>query len=251
MAVTDPDIVVYGANVSPEDDVTTQIGGAINTALELIFTDISPAGKIEALSDGADTRDLMVTYYTAAGLKGTETKTLNGVTPVVFDATMDAIIKMLLSAGSGTRTVTVRKESAGATLKVIGLNVTTVKRIFYEALSNPLSGADKSVHEKFFFKNNSASNLNSASISKQADPLGLVTFALSGTLNDTGDNGVGNTRLVAPAGLTFDSTAKNVANGGVLTAGAAQGGWAALSLPDGTDPADSSFTLRLSGISAP
>lgn len=250
MAVTDADIVVYGATVSPEDDVVTQIGGAIDTTLEFIFTDIDPAGLIEMLSDGADTRTLTVTYYTSAGVKGTEAKQLNGVTPVAFDATMAAITKMVLSAGSATRTVTVRKASVGATLKVIPVNVVTVKRIHCEALANATGGATKTFYEKFFFKNNSASALTGASLSKPADPNNVEEFALEATLNGTGDNGVGNTRLVAPAGLTFDSTPKNVANSGVLSAGAAQGGWSKLTLVAGVVPADTSFTLRLAGIAA-
>jgi hypothetical protein len=250
MAVTDADIVVYGATISPENDTDTQIGGAINTALELIFTDIDPAGLIEMLSDGADTRNLTVTYYTADGIKGTETKQLNGATPVAFAATMAAITKMVLSVGSASRTVTVRKASAGATLKVIAINIVTVKRIHCEALANASGGATKTFYEKFFFKNNSASALTGATISKPADPNNVEEFALEAALNGTGDNGVGNTRLVAPAGLTFDSTAKNVANAGTLSAGAAQGGWSKLTLAAGAVPADTSFTLRLSGIAA-
>lgn len=250
MAVVDAEIVVYGSTTMAEDDTTTQIGGAINTAVEVIFTDIDVAGTVEALSDGTDTRDLTITYYTASGVKASETKTLTSGTAVGFSATMDAIVKMVLSSSDGSRTVTVRKSSAGATLKTIGPNVTTVKRVFYDALANA-SGATKKFYEKVFFKNtNSTDDLSTASISEQADPGSVVAFALESSLDGTGDNGASNTRLTAPSGFTFDSTAKNVANGGVLEGGTAQGVWLELTLVAGAAPADTSFTLRLTGVTA-
>ena len=60
-----------------------------------------------------------------------------------------------------------------------------------------------------------------------------MAFALEATLNGTGTNGGGNTRLVAPAGLTFNSAAKTEANSGSLTHGAAQGVWYELTLANG------------------
>lgn len=254
MAIVDADIVVYGSGSGlPDDDTPTQIGGAINTAIEVVFTDIDPAGTVEALSDGADTRNLTITYLDAAGVQGSEVQALNGTGVVSFSASMAVILKAVLASGSASRTVTIRKSSAGATLITLKVNRTEVRRIFYNCRANPDGGATKTYYEKVFVKNeNGASDGTSAQVVEQADPSGNVTFALETTLDGTGDNGVGNNRQVAPtSGIgSFDSATKNVANSGVFTHAKAQGLWLKLTLAGGTVPAETSWTLRLSLVSA-
>ena len=82
---------------------------------------------------------------------------------------------------------------------------------------------------------------------EQADPSGKVAFALESTLNGSDDNGVGNNRLVAPSGYTFDSAAKNVANSQNHSAQAGQGVWLELSLTAGDTAVKSNVVLRESG----
>jgi len=70
---------------------------------------------------------------------------------------------------------------------------------------------------------------------------------VAATLDVTDTNGSGNTRLVAPAGLTFNSTAKALANSGVLTHGKAQGFWGELSLAAGAAAQKTTWTTQVQG----
>lgn len=112
--------------------------------------------------------------------------------------------------------------------------IMTVTRLFYNASAPAPGAANIKVYDKFFIKNTHESlDLTTAQVLEALDPSGLVAFALAATLDDTGTNGAGNTRLVAPAGLTFNSTTKAEANSGSLTHGAAQGVWVELTLANG------------------
>ena len=251
MAVVDADIIVYGSNSMPDDDTATQIGGAINKAIRVVFTDIDPTGGVEMVSDGADTRNVTLYYLDSASVLKSETKALDGTNVVAFTDNMGAILKAVVASASATRTVTVRKASAGATLITFVADDTHLqtRRVCYNAVANPAGGATKKYYDKVFIANeNATTDLQSAQVIEQADPNAVMAFILEATLDGTGDNGVGNNRQVAPTG-TFDSSTKNVANSGVLTHEKAQGAWVELTLADGVAPADTSFTLRLSGIS--
>lgn len=254
MPVVAADIVVYGSNVMPTDDVATQIGGAISLSKKVVFVDIDPTGLVEILSSAAGdtTQTVTVNYLDAAGVLAQETKTLNGTTPVAFVASMSAILRALKSA-STAGTITIRKSGAGSTIITFEKTpneILDVRRPFYNAFANAAGGATKTYYEKVFIRNNHATlALESAQVLISADPLGVMSFALETVLGGTTDNGVGNNRQVAPAGFTFDTTTKNVANGQVLSPVSHQGVWLKLTLLGGTAPADSTFTLRLTGIS--
>jgi len=250
MPIADSNIVVYGSAVMPVDDTVTQIGGGIDTQKRMVFTDIDPAGPVEAISDGADTRTLTIYYLTAAGVLSSEAKALTGAVAVIFAATMNSILRMLLSATDAARTVTVRKSVAGATLGTLPVQTLELRRPHYNAIANAASGAQKDYFEKMFIKNlDGTLTLTGSTLAKTLDPQAVIDFALESVLNGTTDNGAGNNRLVAPAGFVFDSTAKAVANSGSLTAGAAQGFWTRCRLPAGKTPADTTFTMRLAGVS--
>jgi hypothetical protein len=72
----------------------------------------------------------------------------------------------------------------------------------------------------------------------------LIDFGLETSLDgsDTSTN-----RLTAPSGPTFNDSAKDIAGGGVLDAGEAQGVWLHLDLNAGTAAADTSVTMQISG----
>lgn len=254
MPVADADIVVYGSAVMPTTDVTTQIGGAIDTQKKVTFTDIDPTGLVEMLSSAAGdtTQTVTIDYLDAAGNLAAETKTLNGTTAVAFVASMSAILRALKSATT-TGTITIRKSGAGATLITMEKTpneIFDVRRPFFNAQANASGGATKTYYEKVFVRNNHATlALTSATILEQTDVNAVVDFALEAVLNGTTDNGVGNNRQVAPTGFLFDSTTKSVANVGVLSPVSAQGVWLRLTLVAGISPADTSWTARLSGIS--
>ncbi len=109
-----------------------------------------------------------------------------------------------------------------------------VRRPFFDAGANTSGGAQKEYHEKIFLGNDNATlALTAAQVVEYSDPSGLVTFGLAATVGDNGTNGVGNNRLVAPSGITFDNSDKNIA-GGQLAAATAIGTWLKLTLAGGT-----------------
>lgn len=245
MSIAASELKFYGSAVMPDDDTTSNVGGAIDTAKKVEFTDISPSGLVEMLSSaGGDTTQTVTIYgRNAAGELINEGKTLNGTNVVDFTSTFERILKVVMSA-TATGTVTIRKDGAAGDLVTLEPGITQVRRPFYNA-AVPLSGT-KDYYEKIFGKNtNSTLTLTSAEIKEQADPSGKVTFGVAGTLDDSATT---TNRLTAPAGITFDSADKNVANGGNLTAGSAQGIWLKLSLTSTDTATKTTYTTRLEGM---
>lgn len=92
------ELKLYGSAVMPDTDTPTAIGGAIDTTKRVSFTDVN--GTIQCISDAAGdtTQTVTVTYRDSAGIKQSEVKTLNGLTVVLFVATMERLLKALKSA---------------------------------------------------------------------------------------------------------------------------------------------------------
>lgn len=242
------DIKTYGSAVMPDDDVTTNIGGAIDTAKKIEFTDISPNGAVEMLSSSmADTtQSVTITGRNPAGELVTETHQLNGTTVVSFTTVFERILKVVSSATTAG-TVTVRKSGGGDSLVTMEPGITQVRKIFYNAVA-PASGS-ATYYEKIFFKNTHGSlTLTEAKISEYADPSGKITFALEPTLDGSDKNGTGNNRYVAPAGYSFDSAEKSVASSGNHGAGKGQGVWMALTLSSTDESTKTTYTLQEKGI---
>ena len=247
MSIVASELKLYGSASMPDDDTATAIGGAINTAIKMEFTDITPSGTVEMLSSaGGDTTQTVTIYgRDGTGAIVNEVKTLNGATPVSFTTTFERILKAVMS-GTATGTITIRKASAGATLITLEPGITQVRRPFYN-VNTPEAGS-VTYYEKVFFKNtNGTLALTSGVIKEAADPSGKVTFGLPSTIDDTGTNGGGNNRKTAPSGITFNSTDKNVANGQNLPAGSAQGIWLALTLASTDAAAKTTYDLRCEG----
>jgi hypothetical protein len=251
MSVAASDIIVYGSASMPDDDSTQNIGGAIDTSKRVVFTDISPSGTVEVVSSvaGDTTQTITVTGRNAAGEIISDTKTLNGTTPVAITGTFERLLKAVINAAH-TGAVTLRKSSAGGDLMVFEPGVLEIRRPFYNASADAAGGSQRKYYEKIFFKNTHATlSLTSAQISEQSDASGKIAFALESTLNGTDTNGAGNNRQAAPGGYTFNSTAKNVANSQNHTAGAGQGVWLELTLEAGDAATKTTYTLRESGTS--
>ena len=250
MAVVDADIVFHGSAAMPDSDTPTQIGGAIDATRKVVFTDISPDGPVEVVSDGADTRTMTLHYVKDDGTITSEAKTLNGTTAVIFTDTIKTILKVLITSDA-TRVATLRKSVAGATLVTIEVLIVEARRAFYNAIAEATGGSTRTYYEKVFIKNtNGTDALTVAQIVLQADPAGVITFALEVTLGGTTDNGASNNRQVAPAGFTFDATTKNVAASQVLGAGLAQGMWLKLTLTAGLAANETTYTIRTQGVAA-
>jgi len=249
MPITAADLKLFGSATMPDDDGPANIGGAIDTAKKVEFTDITPAGTVEMLSSdaGDTTQSVTITYRDTTGAIQSEAQTLNGTNIVSFANTMDRILKVVMSAPA-TGTVTIRKSGGGETLVTLEPGITQVRRPFYNA-SAPASGTRK-YYEKGFFKNTHGTlTLTDAVIIEQADPVGKVAFGLAATKDDSGGNGSGNNRQVAPAGITFNSGNQSVP-GDTLAAGEAIGVWLELTLTSADGPQDTTYTLRLQGGSA-
>lgn len=249
MPVVDSDIVVYGSASMPDNDTPTQIGGGIDLTKRISFSEIVATDLVEVLSDNAGDTTQTVTVYgrNAAGELVSEALSLNGTTLVTSAVSFERILKIVVDAAH-TGTVTVRDATTDTEIVAIESGVLEIRRAFYNAAADVSGGANRKYYEKVFFKNNHATlSLTSAQMLEQADPSGKVAFALESTLNGSDDNGVGNNRLVAPSGYTFDSAAKNVANSQNHSAQAGQGVWLELSLTAGDAAQNSSVTLRESG----
>jgi hypothetical protein len=83
MAIKNYELIAYGSNTMPDNDTTTEIGGAIDTSIRVVFTDPAATGEVEAVSESAADTSQTVTVYgrRAAGSIVTDEISLNGQTP--------------------------------------------------------------------------------------------------------------------------------------------------------------------------
>lgn len=248
MSILATDIKVFGSATMPEDDTTTNIGGAISTSKKVEFTDISPSGAVEMKSDSLSdtTQTLTITGRNPAGEIVSEVKTLNGTTWVQFTTTFERILKMVLNS-IGIGNVSIREITSGEVLATMESGILQIRRPFYNAVA-PSTGT-LNFYEKVFFKNNhSTLTLTEAKISEASDPSAKVAFALETSLDGTDTNGADNVRTVAPEGYTFNSAEKAVANNGNHSADKGQGVWIKLTLASTDAATKTTYTLRETGI---
>jgi hypothetical protein len=252
MSVTSSDIVVYGSANMPEADGTTS-GGAIDTSVKIIFTDISATDEVEILSDaGGDTSQTVTVYgRDAGGSIVSETETLTGTTPVATAQAFERILKITCSSASHG-TITIRKESDDVTIATMENGIDAVRRPFYDATAEASGGSAKVFYEKVFVQNDHATlSLLSATITASADPSGLLAFDLEDAVNDS--NSTSN-RLTSPAGgdmlgsPTWDDAEKAVPGTDLAAAGEI-GVWLRLSLAAGQAAAKTTYTLTVAGSS--
>lgn len=251
MSIAASDILFLGSASMPDDDSATDIGGAIDEATKIVFTDIAATDDVEIVSsEGGDTTQTITIYgRNAAGELISETETLNGTTPVATaDSEFERIMKIVMS-GAATGTVTVRDATTDTTIATLEPGITEVRQLFYAAAADISGGSARDYYDKFFIKNAHATlTATSAVVKEQADPSDVVSFALEASLDGTGTNGAGNNRQTVGdwSALTFNSSDKNVPNSQNLGAGSAIGVIAKLSLAAGAAAAKSSVTFRLS-----
>lgn len=251
MSILAAELKFYGSATMPDDDTVLNIGGAISLTTKIEFTQMTANSALEAISSNAGdtTQTITVTGRKADGVISSANVVLNGTTAASLGATVfERILKVTLSA-SAAGTVTVRNTGNGTAWCTLETGITTLRVPFYNASADAAGGAQKKYYEKVFVKNtNGTLALTGAQIIEQADPTTLVAFGLAASLDDTGTNGAGNSRLVAPTGITFNSTTKNVAGADLLSS-AAQGIWLELTLAAGASAQKSSYTLRVQGSS--
>lgn len=244
MPIAATDLIAFGAASRPSDDTAT-VGGAIDTTDRPDFTQWTANAVAAVLSDGADTRQITIQGRTAAGAIDTEVLTLNGVTEVVGAKTWERVLTITAASASGTRTVTVRQGTGGATRATISINETSRTAMFRQSASE--SGIAIR-YEKFFWRNNHGSlTLNSADVTLTADPDSRIRIGLAAT---KGDSATATNRKTAPGGISFsdDSVVLSVPTG-ALASTEAIGTWVEQNLPASDTAHKTTFTTRLRGTS--
>lgn len=95
MSVKNKDVVWYGSATMADDDVTTQIGGAIDRSIKMSWADLNSTAQVEIVASGATTEDVVVHFRNAAGEKISETLTLAGTTPSPSSASAERLLKAI------------------------------------------------------------------------------------------------------------------------------------------------------------
>lgn len=248
MAVVDTDIKVYCSLNMPESNGTTS-GGGIDLATKAVFTDIAATDSVKIVSDNAadTTQVVTITGRDASGAIISSIINLNGTTlSAASSNTFERILKIVIDS-SHAGTVTVSRNTGGATIATLETGILSARRLFYDAAADVGGGADRIYYEKIFIKNtNGVSAVSSASVQENSDPSTYVTFDLEGSKDGT--NSVVDRLDTAPTGMlgTFTNSNKSIP-GGSLGPGQAIGTWLALNLLAGTSPAKNTWGVRLSG----
>lgn len=111
MAVEARDIIFFGSAVMAEDDSTSNIGGAIDRSVKMVFTDISTTEVLQVVSDNASDTNVLVNIYgrDGSGALVSEEITTNGTTAQSGATSFERILKVLINdaagAGGGTTPV--------------------------------------------------------------------------------------------------------------------------------------------------
>lgn len=258
MSIVASDIVIYGASSQAENDSDAH-GGAISTAVRYIFADAALANapaasggdgtlRYNSTNDGDSSVDVTVTGRNAGGSIVSETKTLgNSGVVVTGEQVFERIMKVVADAHNFDVEV---KDSSANPVLTMESGVTTVRRPFYNASSDP--NAEKTYYEKVFVKNtNSTLNLLGATfIDGGGDSNNYITFAIANSVNDT--ESLAN-RLAAPTGTGaggFSAATKTLDdNAGTadLVAGAAVGVWLKMTLNANSAAQKDVYQLNVSG----
>jgi len=100
MSVEYGHIIIHGSATMPDNDSTTQIGGAIDKTTKVTFADLETTGTVEVVSENVGDTTQNVTVYgrNAAGEKINEQISLNGQTPVAGSLSFERIMKAIKSA---------------------------------------------------------------------------------------------------------------------------------------------------------
>ncbi|MHA2083027.1 MAG: hypothetical protein ACXABD_04675 [Candidatus Thorarchaeota archaeon] len=245
MSVTQSDIVFYSSQNMPQNDLST-VGGDINSGIRVVFEDISVTGLISAgSSDPSDSGNLTVTGRNSAGIILSENISLSGTTLVsgsqVFERILSCKTDYVVSGNvsvSGTELV-----------GIIYSNESGFERVFYDASANALGGADKTLYEKVFLKNNNQSTaLNNVELTEVVTGLySIVQFGLENVKQST-ETTINRTN--PPTGVSvFGSGSSGLPQDGFLNPLDYQGIWLQLYLEDGASSNNSFYRLQVQGSS--
>ncbi|MDP3772993.1 MAG: hypothetical protein Q8Q85_01875 [Gemmatimonadales bacterium] len=244
---------------------TTPVAMTTNTSWERILKAVKSATTtadvaIEAVTaertgtaqaGGANTITLDATanatddFYKGHVIRLTAGTGINQIREIIGYVGATKVATVAVNWGTNPDATSVFRISQGCVFDKSPNEITQIRRPFYNAVA-PTSGTRK-YYDKLFFKNTHATlSLTTAQVVEQADPTAKIAFGLAVSKGDTGGNGAGNNRQVAPSAITFDSATKAVPTN-TLAAGETIGVWVELSLAAGDSPQDSTYTLRLTG----
>jgi len=100
MSVEAKNIIIHGSTTMPDDDSTTNIGGAIDKSIKLSFAPLENTGVLKIVSENAGDVSQSITVHgrNAAGEKISEAIYLDGLTPVAGSSSFERIMKAIKSA---------------------------------------------------------------------------------------------------------------------------------------------------------
>ena len=246
MSVTASDIVIYYCENKPTTDLTTA-GGAIDSGVRATFTDIAATDVVEISGTNAsDTGVVTVGGRNSAGIIVSENITMSGLTLVSGSQSFERILSVYNDT-TANGNIIVRDASTDTTIGTVFANESGFQRVFYDATANAAGGADKTLYDKVFIKNNNtATALNNVTVTEVVTGLySVVQFGLENTKqsSETTLN-----RTNAPTGVSvFGSGASGLPQDGFLNPLDFQGVWLELDLPNGASSQNSFYRLQVDG----
>ncbi len=165
---------------------------------------------------------------------------------IAYDGTTK-IATVSYNWGTQPDNTSVFRVSKGCVFEKSPFEILQCRRPFYASFADVPGGSTRTYYDKVFFINeNVPLALTNAQIQELSNPSGQVAFGLPATANDSGTNGGGNNRQVAPAGITFATTPVNVP-GGIVTSSTSIGVWLQLTRLAGAAALNSFVTMRGTG----
>lgn len=123
--------------LSPDDEISIGIGTADDDDGSSELVAMTANSKVTLVSDGSDTRSVNITGEDNSGNRQSETIVLTGTTPVDSSNNYSKLYRVNPTA-SGTRILTIKQKSTGATLGTVGLN--KLSAILYQNVTTKETG---------------------------------------------------------------------------------------------------------------
>lgn len=263
MSITSTDLVLYGSASMPYNDTSggstaANIGGALNTAIGVTFTDLTVNGLITAQGVAGNSSSLTVYARNSAGSDTSEEKALNGATAITFTS-LGSVSRFLYGKVSVSVNGVVTIGGSGVSANLLA-GQTLVTRLFNYA---SISGTN-SYYEKVYWRNSNTGGL-ALQDCKVYNTGGstLVAYAIDTVASATGSGSSATNRLTAPTGVYGTAanayqTAQGEAGGVTMTAAGAGadlantyalGVWLRLNCATGGAATKDTYTLGISGTS--
>jgi hypothetical protein len=243
MSIVSTDLVAYATANMPASDSGTN-GGAIDATIRVDFTQMSgSAEKVKfQSSSSSDTQNVTLVGRIADGTLTSETFALTGTSAKLSTANFERILSVTL-ASAAVGTITVSGNTSATTFRTIPVGEKGFRAIFQQIASSPSGTVTR--YAKFAWKNTNGSlALTSAQVLENADPSGLIDHGLEGSLSDST---TATDRTTAPSGISFASTAANVANSQSLSSGAYQSVWLKIVLATNNAALKTTYTSEIDG----